>query len=95
VDLSLNTETLECEVDDISQAIYKENKEDEKDKKDKVGNIKSKQGAFLSLTKIKGIRGCKEQPKYLFSYSIYCHYSKLIKYYKKIYIKNRIFKQPF
>ena len=91
-DLSLDIETLERKVDSIGWVIYKEDKED---KKDKAGNVEGKQGALLSLTRIKGIRGYKEQPRCLLSYSVYYYYSELIKYYKKIYIKNRIFNQPF
>ena len=75
--------------------IYKEDKEDEKDKKDKAGNAEGKQGTLPSLTRMKGMRGRKEQPRCLLSYSVYYYRSELTKHYKKIYIKNGIFKQPF
>jgi len=86
---------LEREADNIGRATRKEDKEDKKDKKDEVGNAKGEQGALLSSTRTKGIRGRKEQPRYLLSCGVYCRRSELTKHYKKIYIKNRIFKQPF
>jgi len=83
---------LERKADNIGLATYKKDKED---KKNKVGNIEGEQGALLSLTITKGIRGHKEQPRCLLNYSVYCRHSELIKHYKKIYVKNGIFKQPF